>query len=106
MNLLLLRTTKTDQSTEGELFVNGDSRRHTLEPVFRERFPVPVAAWKVFSSTAIPVGTYAVEVTCFYRDQYYTPLLDNALGFDEILIHIGRFPKDKEGCILVGQGVE
>ncbi len=105
MNLLLQRTTKTAQSTEGKLFVDNAFQCYTLEPVYREQLNVPVSAWKVFGSTAIPVGTYAVEVTYFYRDQYYTPLLDNVPGFDGIRIHVGNFPKDTEGCILVGDSI-
>ncbi|WP_321796349.1 DUF5675 family protein [Burkholderia sp. BCC1988] len=102
MNLLLQRIIKTSQSTEGKLFIDEVFFSYTLEPVYRERPNVPVSAWKVFGSTAIPVGTYNVEVTYFYRDQYYTPLLDNVPGFSGVRIHAGNFPKDTEGCILVG----
>ncbi|SAL69288.1 hypothetical protein AWB71_04162 [Caballeronia peredens] len=102
MNLLLQRTTKTLKATEGKLFIGNDFQCFTLEPVFREEANVPVAAWKVFGSTAIPVGTYAVEVTFFHREGYYSPLLDNVPGFAGVRIHIGNFPKDTEGCILVG----
>jgi len=105
MNLLLQRTTKTAQSTEGKLFVGNEFQCFTLEPVYREQANMPVSAWKVFGSTAIPVGTYAVEVTYFYRDQYYSPLLDNVPGFSGVRIHIGNYPKDTEGCILVGTQV-
>ncbi|MEX3945581.1 DUF5675 family protein [Paraburkholderia sp. BR10937] len=105
MNLLLQRTTKTDQSTEGKLFVGTRFQCYTLEPVYREQANMPVSAWKVFGSTAIPVGTYAVEVTYFYRDQYYSPLLDNVPGFSGVRIHVVNYPKDTEGCILVGTQV-
>jgi len=105
MNLLPQRTTKTAESTEGKLFVDNSFQCYTLEPVYREQLNVPVSAWKVFGSTAIPVGTYAVEVIYCYRDQYYTPLLDNVPGFDGIRIHVGNFPKDTEGCILVGDSI-
>jgi len=102
VNLLLQRVTKTPQSTEGKLFIDDCFFSYTLEPVYREQPNVPVSAWKVFGSTAIPIGTYNVEVTYFYRDQYYTPLLDNVPGFSGVRIHVGNFPKDTEGCILVG----
>ncbi|WP_155632970.1 DUF5675 family protein [Burkholderia stagnalis] len=102
MNLLLQRITRTAQSTEGHLFADNSFLCHTLEPVYREQPNVPVSAWKVFGSTAVPIGTYSVEVTYFYKDGYYTPLLDNVPGFSGVRIHIGNFPKDTEGCILVG----
>lgn len=102
MNLLVQLTTNTGQSTEGKLFVDNAPQCFTLEPVYREEPGLPVSAWKMFGSTAIPVGTYAVEVTYFYRDQMYTPLLDNVPGFSGVRIHVGNFPSNTEGCILVG----
>jgi hypothetical protein len=102
MNLLVQRTTRTTRSTDGKLFVDNTFECYTLEPMYREQPNMPVSAWKVFGSTAIPVGTYGVEVTYFYRDQYYSPLLDNVPGFSGVRIHIGNFPTDTEGCILVG----
>lgn len=105
MNLLVQRTNKSTLSTEGKLFVDNVFQCYTLEPVYREVPDMPVSAWKVFGSTAIPVGTYGLEVTFFYRDGYYSPLLDNVPGFTGVRIHVGNYPKDTEGCILVGDAV-
>jgi len=102
MQMLLQRTTQTFQSVEGELSVDGEFQCFTLEPAVREVSGQPVGYWKVPGKTAIPIGTYAVEVSYFARDGYYSPILDNVPGFLGIRIHIGNFPQDTEGCILVG----
>jgi hypothetical protein len=102
MQMLLQRTTQTSQSVEGTLSVDGKFQCFTLEPSVREVSGKPVGFWKVPGRTAIPVGTYAVEISYFARDGYYSPILDNVPGFLGIRIHIGNFPQDTEGCILVG----
>lgn len=62
-----------------------------------------VASRKISGGTATPAGTYPLEVTYFQPQSggegYYAPLIDNASAFG---FHIGNFPKDTEGCILVG----
>ncbi|CAN7179267.1 DUF5675 family protein [Caballeronia sp. LjRoot31] len=102
MQMLLQRTTQTPQSVEGTLLVDSQFECFTLEPVVREMLGQPVGYWKVPGKTAIPVGTYAVEVSYFSRDGYNSPILDNVPGFLGIRIHIGNFPRDTEGCMLVG----
>lgn len=113
MNLNLQRTTLSANSTEGKLFIDGKFECYTLEPTDREKIGEPVSSWKIPGKTAIPVGTYGVEVTYFVPQSalgqgsgYYAPLLDNVPGFIGIRIHIGNFPTDTEGCILVGNTVE
>ena len=102
MQLLLQRTTKTASSTEGTLSIDGQFQCFTLEPTVRQVDGQSVETWKIPGKTAIPIGTYAVEVTYFERGGYYSPLLDNVPGFIGIRIHIGNFPQDTEGCIMVG----
>jgi len=109
MNLNLQRTNLSPNSTEGKLSVNGTFQCYTLEPTVREVVGESVSLWKIPGKTAIPAGTYAVEVTYFVPQAalgqgggYYAPLLDNVPGFIGIRIHIGNFPNDTEGCILVG----
>jgi hypothetical protein len=79
---------------------------YTLEPTYREIPNKAVSVWKIPGKTAIPAGTYPLEVTYFQPQSggegYYAPLIDNVPGFLGVRIHIGNFPQDTEGCILVG----
>ncbi len=96
MQLQLIRKVFTDQSTIGELFVNGAFECFTLEDKVR-----PV---KIKRETAIPAGTYEVAVTFSNKFQKFLPLLLDVPNFDGIRIHTGNTAKDTLGCILVGQG--
>lgn len=94
MELLLKRTTKTDKSTIGELFVDGKFECYTLEDVEREV--------KIKGETAISKGVYGVEITMSSRFKKMLPLLINVPNFEGVRIHPGNTAKDTEGCILVG----
>lgn len=102
MQLVLKRIVQSKLSTEGRLEVNGVFQCFTLKPAYREVPGAPVKDWKVMGKTAIPVGNYPVSVTYFRKDKYYSPILEDVPGFSGIRIHIGNFPADTDGCILVG----
>ena len=95
MELTLTRTDFTNDSTIGELSVNGKFECFTLEDKVR-----PV---KIKGMTAIPAGAYEVVINFSERFQRPLPLLLNVPNFDGIRIHAGNTAKDTEGCILVGQ---
>lgn len=95
MNLTLNRTTRTGNSTIGELYVNGAFECFTLEDIEREE--------KVHGKTAIPRGRYEVVISFSNRFKKYLPLLLNVPGFAGVRIHPGNCPADTEGCILVGR---
>ncbi|GJH29296.1 DUF5675 family protein [Caballeronia novacaledonica] len=99
---MLRRTVKSALSTEGFLELDGVFQCYTLEPTYREKPGIPVSVWKIMGKTAIPVGSYPVEVTFFSQAKYYSPILSDVPGFTGIRIHIGNFPNDTDGCILVG----
>jgi hypothetical protein len=95
MELLLKRLHKTDESTIGELSINGKFECYTLEDVERKE--------KIYGKTAIPKGTYNVVMTMSNRFKIVLPLLLNVPNFEGVRIHAGNTAKDTEGCILLGQ---
>ena len=98
MKLTLIRQDLNNACTIGELFVDGQHECWTLEDVVR---PDGV---KVFGETAIPFGTYNVDITPSPRFKRDLPLLVGVDNFVGIRIHPGNTASDTEGCILVGQG--
>lgn len=97
MRLTLTRLERHETYTLGRLDVNGSFFCHTLEPTER---PLGV---KVYGKTAIPKGSYAVIVNRSPRFGRDLPRLLNVPYFDGILIHRGNYPRDTQGCILVGE---
>lgn len=92
MKLTLQRLHLTDQSTTGDLLVDGAFECHTLELPVKDGLP----------GSAIPPGTYRVTVADSPHFRRPMPLLVNVPGRSEIEIHWGDFPRDTRGCILVG----
>lgn len=89
------RMTFTDKSTIGELFVDDKFFCYTLEDTCRNK--------KIPKMTAIPSGTYRVNMSFSKKMNKFTPELEDVPGFTNIRIHQGNTPLDTEGCILVGR---
>ena len=108
MKLTLIREPSSLTCTLGRLQVNDIDECFTLEDVIREVPGVPVSEWKIKGQTAIPAGTYDVELTFSNRFQRILPVLIGVEGFEGIRIHCGNTDVDTEGCILVGssKGIE
>jgi hypothetical protein len=86
MNLLLERGQPTAKSIIGALSTDGGFICYTLERVGVE----------------IPAGLYQVTIYRSPKRGYDVPLLNDVPGRMEIEIHIGNYPYNTDGCILVG----
>ena len=83
MKLLLKRLHKTQNSTIGELYVDGKFECYTLEDVERKE--------KIYAKTAIPKGTYQVIINMSNRFKKLMPLLLNVPNFEGVRIHTGNY---------------
>jgi hypothetical protein len=117
MKLLVKRITKTEQYTIGKLYIDGVYFCDTLEDTDRgltqSMSLTEITSKKMKGETAIPAGIYKITLDVVSpkystRDAYKfcggkLPRLLNVPGYEGILIHIGNYPKDTEGCLLVGK---
>ena len=100
INLLILRDTFTDESTIGELFINGERFCDTLELPYRNNQR---------SISCIPTGEYKVRLRLPRESatrHYIHLLVKDVKDRSHILFHRGNTAKDTKGCILVGQGTQ
>ena len=119
MKLTLNRRFKAPEYTIGDLYIDGQWFCNTLEDTDRGLSQNMVLTYiqnkKVKSQTAIPTGTYKVDMNTVspkysnyskypYVKQFNAkmPRLLNVKGFEGILIHAGSTQKHTDGCILVG----
>lgn len=122
MKLTLHRTIKNNSCTIGELSINGQFFCYTLEDKDRGLNSAmsadTIKKIKVAGETAIPTGTYEIDMntispkysarganSTYAKIDFKVPRLKNVTGFDGILMHIGNYPKDTDGCILVGTSI-
>ena len=95
MKIEVKRLHRTDNSTIGELTIDGKFECYTLEDIERNV--------KIKGETAIPKGTYKVIINQSNRFKRLLPLLIGVPNFEGVRIHAGNSNHDTEGCILVGQ---
>ena len=95
MKMILNRRWESKISIRGSLFVDGQEECFTLEPARVN----PVNA----GHPCVPAGEYRVILTPSPRLKYVTPELLDVPGRSDIRIHVGNYPKDTLGCILVGE---
>ena len=95
MLITIKRLYKTDNSTIGELLIDGVFECFTLEDKERDI--------KIKGETAIPKGTYKVIINESNRFKRLLPLLIDVPNFEGVRVHSGNSNHDTEGCILVGQ---
>ena len=94
MNITIIRRWLSDKSTIGELLLDGKSECYTLEPPIRDNKP-----------RAIPGGAYDVVIRYSPKHGRLIPHVEDVPGFSMIEIHVGNYPKDTDGCTLVGVSV-
>lgn len=107
MRILLQRHALKAGYTIGRMEINGRYFCDTLEDTdrgLRESMTEDeIAALKVKGATAIPTGTYRIDMqTRSPRFGRVLPRLVSVKGYAGVLIHSGNTAADTEGCILVG----
>lgn len=107
----------------GKLYIDGVYFCDVLEDTDRGLDSAKSVAWnkarKVPGATAIPKGTYEITMkvkspkfsAAKYKKNYgfcngYLPRLQNVPAYDGVLIHIGNYAKDTDGCLLVGKNTK
>lgn len=117
MKLLLTRTEKNKRNTIGILSIDGIFFCNTLEDTDRGLKQTDsiehIEDVKVFGETAIPTGTYKVDMNTVspkFKDKEWAkpyegklPRLVDVPGFEGVLIHIGNSEQNSLGCVLVGE---
>lgn len=117
MKLLLKRIAKQKTYTIGKLYIDGVYECDTLEDTDRglsdDMTIEEIKKKKVYGQTAIPYGTYEVNMNVVspkFKDRSWAtpydgklPRLMNVPGYEGVLIHVGNKPEDTLGCLLVGQ---
>lgn len=110
MRIKVIRHTFLKDRTIGTMYINGLRFCETLEDVDRglhqEMELDAIKKIKVYGETAIPYGTYNLKMVYSPKYKKKMPLLENIPGYSGVLIHIGNYPKDSKGCLLVGMSVE
>ena len=111
MQILIQRHALKEGYTIGRMEINGKYFCDTLEDTDRglseEMSETEIAARKVKGATAIPTGTYRIDMqTRSPRFGRVLPRLVSVKGYAGVLIHSGNTAADTEGCILVGENRE
>lgn len=117
MELLVKRVARRDEYTIGRLYINGVKFSDTLEDCDRgltQDMPLEeIKAKKVYGKTAIPTGTYEIDMNTIspkFQARSWAkpyggklPRLIGVKGFEGVLLHVGNTASDSSGCILVGK---
>lgn len=116
MELLLDRKWKKDTYTIGIMYVNGQRFSETVEDKDRglnDKMPLAeIKAKKVYGKTAIPTGTYDIQMT--YSPKFAgkafgrryagkVPQMMNVKGYEGVRIHPFNTAEDSYGCVAVGK---
>lgn len=106
LQVLITRNWRKSEYTIGKLYVNGQQLCNSLEPIDRRLFqgqPIAdIARLKVKGKTAIPTGTYRLQIV--FSPKFNRELIEimDVPGFSSIRIHAGNRVTDTEACVLPG----
>ena len=92
--LVLKRNFQNDKYTIGKLYLNDTYLCDTLEPP------------KYVNHPCIDKGTYRIGYQYSNKFGRNMPFLLSVNGRVGIMIHPGNYPKDTQGCILVGRNLQ
>lgn len=92
--LVLKRIFQNDKYTIGKLYLNDTYLCDTLEPP------------KYVNHPCIDKGTYRIGYQFSNKLGRNMPFLLSVNGRVGIMIHSGNYPKDTQGCILVGRNLQ
>ena len=110
MKLELKRKALMDTYTVGDLFINDVFFCNILEDKVRDFNKdgdlEDKGETKVYGKTAIPYGTYTIDLTYSNRFKKILPLIEDVPGFEGIRIHSGNSAEDSSGCLLCGNNTE
>ena len=107
MNLKLVRKYRKETYTIGKLYVDGVYFCDVIEDKDRglddSMVLADIMVKKKYGETAIPYGTYKVEINYSPKYKKLMPQIMNVKGFGGIRIHSGNTAKDTLGCLIVGK---
>ena len=110
MNLKLVRKYRKETYTIGKLYVDGVYFCDVIEDKDRglddTMFLADIMVKKKYGETAIPYGTYKVEINYSPKYKKLMPQIMNVKGFGGIRIHSGNTAKDTLGCLIVGKNTK
>ena len=107
VQLKINRAYKAEEYTIGHFYINGVRYWDTLEDKVRDFNKdgdlLDPGEDKVYGKTAIPYGTYEVELTWSPKFGRNLPLIKGVKHFEGIRFHAGAHAGHTEGCILLGE---
>ena len=107
MTVTIHRKEFTENSTIGEMFLDGVFLCYTLEDKDRNLKQTDSLLWiktkKIYGKTAIPYGTYDCDFTMSPAFHRVLPEIKNVKGWSGVRIHAGNTDADTLGCVLVGK---
>ena len=109
MELLLERKWLKDKYTIGNLYVDGVFFCNILEDKvidLNKNGTFDCGEFKIKGHSAIPYGTYEIDITYSPKFKRELPILLNVPHFEGIRIHRGNTPSDTEGCLIPGENKE